>query len=180
MVGTPGAGKSTLARQLAAALDLRYVELDDPFWAAGWVPADSDAFLSSVAEQIDQPGWIADGQYGSAVTAYAARAHAVIWVDTPLWVSLPRLVRRTVVRAWRREPMWSVGNVETWWHAIGRDSIIWYAISVHRAQRRANEELFRRLSPLGAELIRVRRPDVEALADKLRAVDALRKEPTVE
>ncbi|MCQ6247319.1 hypothetical protein HUF15_30440 [Streptomyces samsunensis] len=168
VVGTPAAGKSTLARRLAAALDLRHVELDDAFWAAGWVPADADAFLGAVGALIDEPGWIVDGQYGGAVEAYAARAHAVIWVDTPLWVSLPRLVRRTVVRAWRREPMWSAGNVETWWHAIGPDSIIWYAISVHHEQRRENEKLFRRLAPLGVRLIRVRHPDVDALVRELR------------
>jgi len=179
VVGTPAAGKSTLARRLAAALGLRYVELDDLFWAPGWIPVDANTFLGVVGELIDEPGWIIDGQYASAVAAYAVRAHAVIWVDTPLRVSLPRLVSRTMVRAWRRQAMWSAGNVETWWHAVGPDSIIWYTISVHREQRRANEELFRRLSPLGVKLIRVRRPDVDVLVGDLRAA-VMRKEPTVE
>ncbi|MFI2619142.1 hypothetical protein [Streptomyces sp. NPDC018584] len=180
VVGTPAAGKSTLARRLASALELRHVELDDAFWAAGWVPADTADFLNAVAARTDEPGWVVDGQYGAAVQAYAARAHVVVWVDTPLRVGLPRLVRRTVARARRRQPLWSAGNVETWWHAIGPDSIIWYALCVHREQRRANEELFRRLAPLGVRLIRVRHPDADALVRALRTADALEKEPTHE
>ncbi|MFF5858519.1 adenylate kinase [Streptomyces sp. NPDC012751] len=179
VVGTPGAGKSTLARQLAAALDVRHVELDDPFWTAGWQPAAPETFLGAVARMLDGSGWIADGQYGSAVAAHANRAHAVVWVDPPLWVILPRLVRRTLSRAWRREPMWSAGNTESWRHALGSESVIWYALCVHRAQRRANEELFRRLASLDVVLIRVRRPRPDALADALRAA-ARRKEPTDE
>ncbi|MFJ1646706.1 hypothetical protein [Streptomyces sp. NPDC088258] len=178
VVGTPGAGKSTLARQLATALDLRYVELDDPFWAAGWQPEDPDTFLSTVARLLDGPAWIADGQYGGAVAAHANRAHAIIWIDPPLRVSLPRLVRRTLSRAWRREPLWAAGNTESWRHALGSESVIWYALSVHRAQRRANEELFRRLAPLDVVLIRVRRPHPGALVDVLRAAAAGRKEST--
>ncbi|WP_327341276.1 hypothetical protein [Streptomyces europaeiscabiei] len=180
VVGTPAAGKSTLARRLAAVLGLRHVELDDAFWAPGWVPADTAGFLGAVGALTDEPGWVVDGQYGSAVQEYAARAHAVVWVDTPLRVGLPRLVRRTVARARRGEPLWSAGNVETWWHAFGPDSIIWYALSVHREQRRANQELFRRLAPLGVRLIRVRRPDADALVRELRTADALGKEPTHE
>jgi len=168
VIGTPAAGKSTLARRLAAVLDLPHVELDDSFWAANWTPVEPDTFLHTVGGLLDAPGWVVDGQYAGAVAAYADRAHAVIWVDTPWWVSLPRLIRRTARRARRGDPLWSAGNVETWRHAIGRDSILWYAIAVHRAQRRANADLFRRLAPRGVRVLRVRRPDADALAARLR------------
>ncbi|MDT0436441.1 MULTISPECIES: AAA family ATPase [Streptomyces] len=172
VIGTPGAGKSTLARRLAASLGLPHIELDDPFWAAGWRQEDPEVFLGRVARLLDADAWVVDGQYDTAVAAHADRAHAVVWVDPPLRVSLPRLARRTLARAWRREPLWSAGNTESWRHALGGESVIWYALRVHRAQRRANQELFRRLAPLGVELIRVRRPDAEALVATLRTVDA--------
>jgi adenylate kinase family enzyme len=36
VVGTSGAGKTTLARRIAALLELRYIELDAINWQSGW------------------------------------------------------------------------------------------------------------------------------------------------
>jgi hypothetical protein len=60
----------------------------------------------------------------------------VVWLDLPIRVWLPRLVRRTGRRLRRREQLWN-GNRESLRGAIwGRDSLFAYALRSHFARRR--------------------------------------------
>ena len=38
VVGNSGAGKTQFGARLAARLEIPFVDLDDEFWGAGWVP----------------------------------------------------------------------------------------------------------------------------------------------
>lgn len=61
VVGTSGAGKRTLARQLAARYYLSHVELDRLFWKPDWQPRDYAEFCRLVQPALSGPRWIADG-----------------------------------------------------------------------------------------------------------------------
>ena len=64
------------------------------------------------------------------------RADTVVWLDLPIHVWLPRLVRRTVRRIRGREEIWN-GNRESLRGAVwGRDALIPYALRSHRSRRR--------------------------------------------
>ncbi|CAM5394838.1 hypothetical protein SALBM135S_05522 [Streptomyces alboniger] len=90
----------------------------------------------------------------------------MVWVDPPLRVAWPRLLRRTLRRWIRREELWG-GTRETFWTVVGPRSILWYALKVRAEQRQANLDLFARLSGTGVRLIRFRGGDVRNLIGRI-------------
>ncbi len=84
VVGTSGSGKSRLARELAGALAVPYVELDAIFHQRGWVPLPGDEFTARVAAAVAADGWVIDGNYSKAT-------HPLVWprADTVIWLDLP-------------------------------------------------------------------------------------------
>lgn len=167
VVGGPGCGKSTLTAALAEASGAPGVQLDELFWGPGGRPRPEEEFVALVRSALGTGEWIADGQYPAALAACADQADCVVWLDVPLVVSWPRLVRRTVRRWIRRETLWG-GARETLWTVVGPRSILWYALRVRRDQQQANEELFQRLRGTGARLIRTRSSDVRSLVRHVR------------
>jgi hypothetical protein len=63
-------------------------------------------------------------------------ADTIVWLDLPLRVWLPRLLRRTLGRVIRREELWN-GNRETLRNAFfSRDSLILFALRNNWRRRR--------------------------------------------
>jgi adenylate kinase family enzyme len=94
VIGCCGAGKSTLSRQLAAITGLPRIELDAHYWQPGWQATPSDAWAQTVAALCERPAWIMDGNYTGTLPLRLARADAVIWLDYPRRVCLPRVLLR--------------------------------------------------------------------------------------
>src|SRR5947209_14117981 len=95
--GSTGAGKTTLARAIARRLDIPHVEMDALFWEADWTPAPDDVFFQRVRDATAGDAWVVDGNYTRARHLLWPRADIVIWLDFPLWVIFPRLLRRTAL-----------------------------------------------------------------------------------
>ena len=132
-----GNGGTTLAKELAARLELPFHELDALFWRPGWAETPKDQFRELVEPVIAGEEWVIDGNYhGKLGDLILRRAELVIWLDLPVYVWLPRLVRRTVRRALTREPLWN-GNRETLRSALlSTDSLLLFALRVYRSRRR--------------------------------------------
>lgn len=64
------------------------------------------------------------------------QADLVVWLDLPARVWLPRLIRRTIRRAVRRETLWS-GNRETLGRALSRESVVLHPARNASARRRS-------------------------------------------
>jgi adenylate kinase family enzyme len=151
--GGTGSGKSTFARELARRLDLPYVELDALHHDPGWREASAEVLRARVEAALDdERGWIVDGNYDSKLgTLVLDRAELVVWLDLPLRVKLPRLLRRTVRRARTGEVLWN-GNRETWRGSfLSRDSILLWAVRTHWKNGREWPALF-----AGRPLVRLR------------------------
>jgi adenylate kinase family enzyme len=126
-------------------LDVPHVELDSLFWKPGWQQTPAEEFAQRVATVLDADGWVADGNYrGKLGTLVLDRADLVVWLDLPLRITLPRVLRRTVGRLRTREQLWGT-NVETWRDAfLRRDSLVWWAVKTHFRWRRRLPQLLAR------------------------------------
>ena len=111
VVGVSGAGKTRLARMLAAALEVPHVELDSIYHQPGWQGLDDDEFRRRVSERLSGDGWVADGNYSTVRPIVLARADTAVWLDLPRWLVARRVISRTLRRTITREELWN-GNRE--------------------------------------------------------------------
>jgi len=96
LLGSPGAGKSSLSLVLAAELDLPLYHLDDLYWGQGWSRPNSEDWDNLYKAIVDKESWIIDGNYQSSVPDRLKRAQAVILVTAPVVVCLWRAIRRAM------------------------------------------------------------------------------------
>ncbi|MFM5895862.1 MAG: AAA family ATPase [Novosphingobium sp.] len=97
VIGSPGAGKSTLAHKLADRTGLPLFHLDQMHWLPGWIERDRDEGRAELAGVLAGERWIIDGNYGSSLPMRLERADTVIWLDYPTALCLGRVVKR-----WRK------------------------------------------------------------------------------
>jgi adenylate kinase family enzyme len=111
IVGVPGSGKTTIGRQLAASLEVPFVELDAIFHQAGWEELPRNVFRARVRALLDTDGWVVDGNYSAVQDVVWQHADTVVWLDIPRHVVTQRVVLRTLRRAITHERLWN-GNRE--------------------------------------------------------------------
>lgn len=172
VLGGSASGKTTFAAEFASTAGARHVELDRLYWQRDWTPRPAEEFRAELAELLRSPSWVVDGQYAAAVDSFAAAADCVVWLDPPLRVSWPRLLRRTLTRYVRQEELWASGNRETFTSVVGPRSILWFALRLRGRIRDTNRGLFARLDGTGPVLVRSRTADPAALARRIGRGDA--------
>jgi len=94
VIGSPGAGKSRLATELARRLHLPLIHLDQNAWLPGWVELDREQWKARVGKLIAGDEWVIDGNYGGSLALRLTRADTVINLELPVWICLARLLRR--------------------------------------------------------------------------------------
>ena len=104
IIGSGGAGKSTLARDLGERLGLPVVHLDAHFWQAGWVESDKTDWLEWQRKALLEPRWIMDGNYGGTLDMRLTAADTVIFLDLPREVCVARVVGRALRYRGRTRP----------------------------------------------------------------------------
>ena len=132
-----GNGKTTLGRKLATGLGVPFVELDALVHGPNWAETPDDELRALVEPLVAGDGWVIDGVYrGKLGMLVLDAADTIVWLDLPLHVWLPRLLRRTARRIVRREELWN-GNRETFRDAFwGRDALVPFALRGHFSRRR--------------------------------------------
>lgn len=121
VLGTPGAGKSTLARILGEHLHLPVVHLDAHFWRPGWVKTPEEEWRLTVNELIAGDEWIIDGNYHQSFAERCARADAAVFLDFPRRICYPRIIRRRLAHRGRVRPDMAPGCAEK----VDNDFIKW-------------------------------------------------------
>jgi hypothetical protein len=98
IVGGPGSGKTTLARQVAARLRLPCYELDAVGYEGGAGAArPSAARLADVRQIAAQPAWVSEGIFLGWTADLFASASQIIWLDLPWRIAAWRILRRHVL-----------------------------------------------------------------------------------
>jgi adenylate kinase family enzyme len=132
-----GNGKTTVGRELARRLDVPFVELDALVHGPGWVETPDDELRAKVEPIVASDGWVIDGTYQRKLGDLVLRsADVVVWLDLPMRIWLPRLIRRTTRRIRGQEQLWN-DNRESLADAIwGRESLFVWALRSHFRRRR--------------------------------------------
>jgi adenylate kinase family enzyme len=130
VAGTSGAGKTTLARRVAALLDLPHIEIDALFHGPRWTPRDT--FQSEVHRFSAGSCWVTEWQYSQVRAILAQRADLLVWLDLPRALVMRQVIRRTVRRRLNRQVLWN-GNCEPplWTLLTDREHIIRWAWATH-------------------------------------------------
>jgi len=177
VVGTSGAGKTTLARRIAALLGVPHVELDAINWQSGWrdlARHDPEEFVRRVNAAIEAEAWVVDGNYGPVRDRIWQRATHLVWLDYERPVIMARVISRTLFRAVLRTELWA-GNRERWRQMLRPSHPIRWAWNTWERRRRETAE---RLAQRGCEdlvVLRLRRPSEVSRALDLLAKAALYK-----
>jgi adenylate kinase family enzyme len=132
-----GNGKTTLARELGRRLAAPVVELDALVHGPGWTQMADDELRATVEPVLAGESWVIDGTYRRKLGDLVLRnADTVVWLDLPVQVWLPRLLRRSVRRLLGREPLWNENRETLRGVLLGRDALIPWALRAHFTRRR--------------------------------------------
>jgi adenylate kinase family enzyme len=149
--GVTGSGKTTLSRRLGEACGLGVIEVDAIRHAGRWNAVSFDDMRPVLSRRLAEfsDGWVLDGNYVRLGDLYLPDADTLIWLHLPWRVSFWRLFKRTVSRAWTREPAYGPDGPRESWRLtfLSRDSILWWSISQHRVYRRNFRERIASLPP---------------------------------
>lgn len=160
VIGSPGAGKSTLVHALKQRTGLPLFHLDKLFWLPGWVERDRDEGRTELAGVLAQDRWIIDGNYGSVLPMRLARADTVIWLDYPTHLCLARVFKRWWQYRGRARPDMTEGCPENL-----NLEFLFYVLNFRSAWRGRNAAA---LAEFGGEVLRFASPAAtQAWLDRL-------------
>jgi adenylate kinase family enzyme len=95
IIGSPGAGKSTLARDLGRILHMNVVHLDRVFWGHGWKKKPRKTRIDILQEIVQiNDRWIIEGTYLGSSKPRLEAADTIIFLDTMALVCLYRIFKR--------------------------------------------------------------------------------------
>jgi adenylate kinase family enzyme len=138
IIGTSGAGKTTLGRELAKRLNTVFVEVDAIQHKAHWTKASAEELRAGIEAAIGgRYSWVIDDTCQRELGDFVSgRVDVIVWLDLPLVLKLGRLCRRSWQRVRTHEVLWN-GNVETWRDVfMGHDSVLGHATRAHFRHKR--------------------------------------------
>ena len=132
-----GSGKTTVGRELARRLDVPFHELDALHHGPGWTEATAEELRAKVEPLVAGDAWVIDGSYrGKLGDLVLAGADTVLWLDMPMRVWLPRLLRRSYKRWRTQEELWNRNRESIRGSLFGRDALVPYALRHYRDRKR--------------------------------------------
>ena len=94
MIGSGGAGKSTVARHLGKLLNIEVFNLDALYWKPGWVKTPRGEWRKIIEELLKRDSWIIDGNYSNTLELRLKECDTVIFLDIGSAACLWRVVKR--------------------------------------------------------------------------------------
>lgn len=105
IIGSPGAGKSVLARDLGKILDIEVFHLDRYFWQPGWKEHPRETRLLIQQELLQgKDQWLIEGTYLGSSDDRLNAADTIIFLDMPCLQCLWRIFKRHIQYRNRSRP----------------------------------------------------------------------------
>jgi adenylate kinase family enzyme len=165
--GVTGSGKTRLAERISDATGIPWHAVDELTWEPGWIEVPDSEQRRRIAAICTGERWVLDTAYGKWLDIPLAHVELIVALDFPRWLSLSRLIRRSVMRAVDGKPICN-GNRESFRNIFSRRSIIgWHFRSFSRKRRRIRAWA---ADPEGPRVVRLTSPrQVERWLGALRA-----------
>lgn len=96
IIGSCGAGKSTLAIKLAQNLNLPLVHLDKLRFIGNWQERPREEFDKLLLAELEKPCWIIDGNYNRTIPLRMLHCDTVIFLDFPRLVCMWGVMKRVI------------------------------------------------------------------------------------
>lgn len=143
VVGTSGAGKTTVADAIARRYHLPHIELDGLFWKPGWGHSTDPEFCAKLERACAGDRWVVDGNYFYKLgDELWERADTAVWLDLPLAQILWRAARRTIAQALTRKELWN-GNRDHLSHLWRKGYIMRWVLASHAQNRKRYADAMR-------------------------------------
>jgi energy-coupling factor transporter ATP-binding protein EcfA2 len=160
ILGRTGSGKTTLGRELAAALEVPHVELDSLYFGPDLSTVPLELLRERTRAAIAGDSWVTDGNKRAVRDLVWPRADTVVWLDYPLVVSLWRLARRargrTSVLARQARTTGSAGSSLSQLGRVAKGVLT--ALWSHRGQRRRYPRMLAEPANRHLAVVRLRSP----------------------
>ena len=158
LIGTTGAGKTTMAARIARALDMPHIEFDALRHGPNWTETPDDVFRERLRPELQGSRWVGDGNYSLARDIVWSKATMLVWLDYPIQVVLWRLFRRTLRRGILREQLWHGNTERLRWQFLSRQSLFLWALQTHWRRRRTIPPALAHPDYVHLHLVRLRSP----------------------
>jgi adenylate kinase family enzyme len=104
IIGSGGAGKSTLANRLGKLLQIEVLHLDKLYWHAGWVETPKSEWRQTVEQLLKRDAWIMDGNYSGTLDIRLEACDTIIFLDIARTICVWRVLKRAVMYRNRSRP----------------------------------------------------------------------------
>jgi len=96
VLGSGGAGKTTLTKLLSEKTGLPVIHLDSHYWKPGWMETPKEDWLPRVIELSQRPEWIMDGNYSGTIDIRMKYADTVIFLDFGRFICTLGVLKRLI------------------------------------------------------------------------------------
>jgi energy-coupling factor transporter ATP-binding protein EcfA2 len=160
ILGRTGSGKTTLARELAAAIGVPHVELDALYFGRDFSTVPLSVLRERTSAAIAGDRWVTDGNKSAVRDLVWPRADTVIWLDYPWAVSFWRLGKRAL---WRTSVLTAQAAERGGKAGLPRQFLsaakgVLTALRSHMGQRREYRRMFTEQENLHLVVLRLRSP----------------------
>ena len=94
IIGSGGAGKSTLSLKIGQILQLPVIHLDQHYWKPGWVESEKEDWRNKVQSIVKQDSWVMDGNYGGTFDLRFPESDTIIILDYSPMICMYRSLKR--------------------------------------------------------------------------------------
>lgn len=95
VIGSPGSGKSTFAKQLSQKMNIPAFHLDKLFWKNDNEMVEQEEFVRQIEKIIaENEAWVIDGNYRGTLPLRLEKADLVIWLKAPRWKCILNVIKR--------------------------------------------------------------------------------------
>ncbi len=115
VVGSSGAGKTTLSRAIGRRFGLTHLSMDKEFfWLPGWLARERAEQRQMIAAAIQHDRWIMDGSNPSSFDLRLPRTDLVIWVRISRFTCIWSVLKRVAKSYGKTRPDMAPGCAEQW------------------------------------------------------------------